>query len=113
MVTIVTELARRRAEAHSHAAGVLTDDGSMFLGVNLFHFSGGPCAELVAFGRMLTDTVSRPVSVVAVARPPRSVVSPCGICRQVMYDRWSNISVILDRRGQLVHVGLDELLPEP
>jgi len=113
MVITVSDLILRRAEAHSHAAGVLTDEGSVFLGVNLPHFSGGPCAEVVAFGRMLTDTASRPVSIVAVARPPRSVVSPCGVCRQIMYDRWRDIGVILERDGELVRVRLPTLLPEP
>ena len=29
-------------------AAVRASDGRMFPGVNLFHFTGGPCAELVA-----------------------------------------------------------------
>jgi cytidine deaminase len=113
MVMTVTDLIRCRGDAHSHAAGVLTDDGSVFLGVNLPHYSGGPCAEVVAFGRMLTDTANHPVCIVAVARPPRSVVSPCGGCRQIMYDRWRDIGVILERAGALVRVPLLDLLPEP
>ena len=34
--------------AHTMGAAVRDADGRMFAGVNLFHFTGGPCAELVA-----------------------------------------------------------------
>ena len=36
--------------AHTMGAAVRDADGRMFAGVNLFHFTGGPCAELVALG---------------------------------------------------------------
>ncbi len=36
--------------AHTMGAAVRADDGRVFAGVNLYHFTGGPCAELVALG---------------------------------------------------------------
>lgn len=35
---------------HTMGAAVLASDGRLFAGVNLYHFTGGPCAELVALG---------------------------------------------------------------
>lgn len=35
---------------HTMGAAVRAADGRMFAGVNLYHFTGGPCAELVALG---------------------------------------------------------------
>ena len=111
LVAAATDLLQRRGTIHSHAAAVLTADGQTFLGVNIDHFSGGPCAEVVALGRMLTDTDSLPVTIVAVGRVDRGVVSPCGVCRQILHDWWPDVGVILDRAGTLVRVGLAELLP--
>ncbi|WP_432832906.1 cytidine deaminase family protein [Dactylosporangium sp. CA-092794] len=113
LVDAATDLIRRRGTAHSHAAAVLCADGQMYLGVNLYHFSGGPCAEVVALGRMLTDTEWPPIVVVAVGRDGRGVVTPCGVCRQILYDRWPDIALVISRGGDLVRVALTELLPEP
>jgi len=35
---------------HTMGAAVRAADGRMFSGVNRYHFTGGPCAELVALG---------------------------------------------------------------
>ncbi len=35
---------------HTVGAAVRSADGRSFAGVNLYHFTGGPCAELVALG---------------------------------------------------------------
>ena len=107
------DLIAHRENGHSHAAAVLCADGQVFLGVNFYHFSGGPCAETVAFGRMLTDTDSPPTTVVAVARSGRGVVTPCGVCRQIMHDRWPGIGIIMTRDGGLSKVTLSELFPYP
>src|SRR5689334_11044369 len=35
---------------HTMGAAVRGADGTMYGGINLYHFTGGPCAELVALG---------------------------------------------------------------
>ena len=35
---------------HTMGAAVRGVDGAMYGGINLYHFTGGPCAELVALG---------------------------------------------------------------
>ena len=39
----------RRITDHTVGCAILCSDGRIFTGINLFHFSGGPCAENVAF----------------------------------------------------------------
>lgn len=110
-VTQARALIERRSARHSHAAVVLTTDGETFSGVNMALCSGS-CAEVVALGRMLTETDAVPATIVCVAHS-RGVVSPCGQCRQIMHEGWPQIRVVLDRGGRLVAVDLAELLPEP
>jgi cytidine deaminase len=52
---------------HTTAAAARTEDGSVVLGVNVFHFTGGPCAELVVLGRAVADGVTRSLSCSATA----------------------------------------------
>ena len=39
----------RRITDHTVGCAALCSDGRIFTGINVFHFSGGPCAENVAF----------------------------------------------------------------
>ncbi|KGO69593.1 Glycoside hydrolase, family 28 [Penicillium italicum] len=54
--TNLVEIARKTINAipisntHSVASAALSSDGQIFTGVNVFHFTGGPCAELVVLG---------------------------------------------------------------
>jgi cytidine deaminase len=111
MVSRVRSLIARRRGTASHAAGVLTRDGGVHLGVNLPHYSGGPCAEIAALARAVADSDEPPVSVVA-ARC-QGVVSPCGRCRQMFYDCFPDIRIILDRDGDLFAASVLEMLPVP
>jgi cytidine deaminase len=38
------------AGIHTMGAAVRSADGRMYGGINVYHFTGGPCAELVALG---------------------------------------------------------------
>lgn len=40
----------RRVLDHTVGCATLASDGRIFTGINIFHFSGGPCAESVALG---------------------------------------------------------------
>ena len=80
---------------HTVAAAVRDSAGGLHTGINLFHFTGGPCAEMVALATA-TKTSSRPPSViVAVGDAGRGVLPPCGRCRQVMLDLYPGIRVML------------------
>jgi cytidine deaminase len=45
---------------------VRTVDGHMYGGINVYHFTGGPCAELVALGHARASGARELVTVVAV-----------------------------------------------
>ncbi len=94
---------------HTVAAAVRDTAGGVHTGINLFHFTGGPCAEMVALATA-TKTSSRPLSlIVAVGDAGRGVLAPCGRCRQVMLDLYPGIHVMLP---DSTAVSVADLLPE-
>lgn len=60
--------------------------GRIYTAVNVHHFTGGPCAELVALGVAATAEAGPLVAVAAAGDRSRGLISPCGRCRQVMLD---------------------------
>ncbi|MFJ6760944.1 ASCH domain-containing protein [Streptomyces sp. NPDC091273] len=100
------ELARRTIDAHTDAgpdedgihtmgAAVMAADYRMFAGVNLYHFTGGPCAELVALGAARAQGARQMRCIVAVGNHGRGVVGPCGRDRQVFVDYYPTMRVIV------------------
>jgi cytidine deaminase len=87
------------SENHSVAAAALSSTGAIYTGVNVFHFTGGPCAELVVLGvaaaAAAVDKLTHMVAVVGSDRGNR-VLSPCGRCRQVLCDLQPGIKVIVE-----------------
>lgn len=64
---------------HTIGAAVRASDGRMFAGVNLFHFTGGPCAELVALGAARADGAREFTAIVAVGNHGRGPIGPAGV----------------------------------
>lgn len=52
---------------HTMGAAVRAADGRTFVGVNVYHFTGGPCAELVALGAARAGGAKEITHIVAVA----------------------------------------------
>lgn len=96
---------------HTVGAAVQASDGSMHGGINLFHFTGGPCAELVALATARTNGARTLASIVAVGNNGRGVVSPCGRDRQVLLDYHPGIRVILPTPDGDRSVAIASLLP--
>jgi len=109
--TAVAKL-RCRSENHTVAAAARTTDGRVFTGVNVYHFTGGPCAEVVAVGAAATQGVTELETIVAVGDRGRGVIPPCGRCRQVLRDYFPTIRVIVGPMDALRVVPVAELLPE-
>jgi cytidine deaminase len=113
------ELARRTVDAntdgpdgvHTMGAAVRGADGRMYAGINLYHFTGGPCAELVALGRARADGARELTTIVAVGNEGRGVVGPCGRDRQVLVDYHPGIRVILPTDDGPRSVLATDLLP--
>ena len=113
------ELARRTVDAntdgpdgvHTMGAAVRGTDGRMHAGINLYHFTGGPCAELVALGRARAEGARELTTIVAVGNEGRGVVGPCGRDRQILVDYHPTIRVILPPPDGPASVLAIDLLP--
>ncbi|MGZ0148129.1 cytidine deaminase family protein [Kribbella sp. WER1] len=113
------ELARRTVDANTDGpdgvytmgAAVRGIDGRMYAGINLYHFTGGPCAELVALGRARADGARELTTIVAVGNEGRGVVGPCGRDRQVFVDYHPTMRVILPSPDGPASVLATDLLP--
>lgn len=96
---------------HTMGAAVLASDGRMFAGVNLYHFTGGPCAELVTLGTARTGGARELTTIVAVGNHGRGPVGPCGRDRQVLFDYHPGIRVILPTQNGIRSMLITDLMP--
>lgn len=97
---------------HTVAAAALDVYGNVHTGVNVFHFTGGPCAELVALGSAAGRGAAPIAAIVAVTDGERGVLAPCGRCRQVLVDQHPDCRVILTADdGTPFTVRAQDLLP--
>ncbi|MBP3036605.1 cytidine deaminase [Arthrobacter sp. zg-ZUI100] len=96
---------------HTMGAAVRAADGRIFTGVNLYHFTGGPCAELVALGAARAAGATELTHIVAVGNHGRGVKSPCGRDRQILADHYPEVRVIVPSSEGLVSVLASDLLP--
>lgn len=87
-MTIDTNTDVRPNEDGVHTVGALvrSADGEMFTGVNVYHFTGGPCAELVALGAARAGGAREWTTIVAVGNHGHGPMAPCGRDRQVLFD---------------------------
>ncbi|KAJ0423549.1 cytidine deaminase-like protein [Aspergillus carlsbadensis] len=99
------------SEDYSVASTALAADGRVFSGVNVYHFTGGPCAELVVLGIAAAAGATKLTHIVAVGNEGRGILSPCGRCRQVLIDLQPEIQVIIGQTGSETVVPITELLP--
>lgn len=100
-----------RGDEHTVAAAARARDGRIVTAMNVYHFTGGPCAELAVMGAAAAQGAHDLDMVVAVGGGERGVMSPCGRCRQVLFDYFPSIRVIVDMGGTLRSVPVAELLP--
>ncbi len=77
------------------------------------------CAEAVAIGEMGSRSRDMVDTIVAVISPGEDgapqdvhVVSPCGMCRELLSDYGPGASVIIERDGRPVRVKVESLLPD-
>ena len=113
------ELARQIVDAntdgddgvHTMGAAVRGVDGRMYGGINLYHFTGGPCAELVALGHARASGARELSTIVAVGNEGRGPVGPCGRDRQILFDYHPGIRVILPTPDGIQSVRIKDLMP--
>ncbi|MFJ9117275.1 cytidine deaminase [Streptomyces sp. NPDC102394] len=103
---------RCRGDNHTMAAAGRAPDGRIVTAVNAYHFTGGPCAELVLIGTAAGQGVYELDTIVAVGDRDRGVVPPCGRCRQVLLDYFPALKVIVGAGDRTRAVPVRGLLPE-
>lgn len=86
-------------ENHTVAAAVMDTYGRIHTGVNVHHFTGGPCAELVAIGNAAAAGAGPLVTIAAAGDGGRGLLPPCGRCRQVILDLHPDALVAVPRSG--------------
>jgi len=114
MVRSASEMLARSGDGDNHtvATSIYAEDGVIYSGVNLYHFTGGPCAEIVALARLASEGGgAKPVAIVAVADRERGVIAPCGRCRQILLDYCPEVEVILKTEHGIRALPLTAILP--
>jgi cytidine deaminase len=114
------ELARAAAlkayAPYSHfpvGAALIADDGRVFTGCNVENASYGlsRCAEQTAIQKMVSEGV-RGFSRIAVYGDHGALTSPCGSCRQILYEFGPDAAVVMgDPTGEITRSTVRELIP--
>ena len=102
-------------------AALRTREGRIYTGVNLDAYLGrmAVCAEAVALGRAVTETGETGIETIVAVRHPEpqeadqgiAVVSPCGSCRELIWDYDRNARVIVPTANGPAIAAIGELLP--
>ncbi|WP_433475440.1 cytidine deaminase family protein [Spirillospora sp. CA-142024] len=100
-----------RGDEHTVAAAARARDGRVITAMNVYHFTGGPCAELTVIGTAAAMGAHHLDTIVAVGSGDRGVMPPCGRCRQVLLDYFPSIDVIIGTDDALRTVPIADLLP--
>jgi cytidine deaminase len=112
---------RYRDDWQEVGAALRTRAGTIYTGVNLDAYLGrmAVCAEAVALGRAFVDVGDAGIeTIVAVRHPPPdaknqaiAVVSPCGACRELIFDYDAKARVIVPNGRTPSVVPIADLLP--
>ena len=105
-------------DRHHVGAAVRAGSGRIYSGVHMESPGVDVCAEWVALGSAATAGEREYTCVVAVKRSGErggvpGVMSPCGLCRELLYYYASGADVIVPAEGGPRKVGISELLPMP
>ncbi|MBL8710544.1 MAG: cytidine deaminase [Rhodospirillaceae bacterium] len=123
LIDAATGFIRQRYIENRHHIGAAIRGGSgrVYLGLHLDTYVGrcSVCAEAVALGSALSAGETSIDCVVSVRHPrPREqhgqpkIVSPCGICREMLVDFAPGATVIMMREGALARIPVADLLPD-
>ena len=110
-----------RGDWQEVGAALRTRSGKIFTGVNLDAYLGrmAVCAEAVALGHAVVDRGDAGIDIIVAVRHPApqdkdrtiAVVSPCGACRELIFDYDPKARVIVPNGKSPSIVPIGELLP--
>jgi cytidine deaminase len=116
-------LAHKAAEAKKNAlapysnfhvgAALLTQDDKIYTGCNVENSTFGLtlCAERTAIFKAISEG-ERKFKAIAIASDSQDFISPCGACRQIIFDHCGEIDIICTNSKQEYKVfKTSELLP--
>lgn len=97
---------------HTVGCALLCKSGKIYKGVNCDGIHGS-CAEYITMGIAISNGEREFDTIVAVHdKSQNCVVSPCGNCRQMLFEYCPDIKAILnDENGELIKVTAKDLLP--
>lgn len=77
-------------------AALLTADGKIYTGCNIENSSYGLtiCAERTAIFKAMSEG-KRKFSAIAISGDTDNYLTPCGACRQIIFDHCGNIDIVL------------------
>ena len=96
-------------------AGLRATSGRIFGGCNVENATYGltVCAERVAIFKAISEG-ERGFDAIAVVTDSDSLTSPCGACRQLIWEFCGDIPVILaNLKGKVEIIPMKELFPKP
>ena len=112
---------RYRYDWQEVGAALRTRSGKIFTGINLDAYLGrmAVCAEAVALGRAFVDLGDEGIETIVAVRHPDPdeknqavvVVSPCGACRELIFDYDRKARVIVPNGKSAEAVAIADLLP--
>ena len=113
---------RYRDDWQEVGAALRARSGKIVTGVNLDAYLGrmAVCAEAVALGQMVTALGEFGIDTIVAVRHPKPgeadrtirIVSPCGACRELIWDYDRNARVIVPNGNGEAVVPISELLPK-
>ena len=97
---------------HTVGCALLCKNGNIYTGVNCDGIHGS-CAEYITMGIAISAGEREFETIVAVHdQAEKLVISPCGNCRQMLFEYCPDIKVIVkDETGELIKVTARDLLP--
>ena len=114
--------AARRVTRHAYApysrfrvgAALLTTKGEVFAGCNVENASYGltNCAERTAIFSAIADSGRLEIRAMAVVNDQGVACSPCGACRQVIYEFGPQAVVLFPTASGWKEASIRQLLPE-
>lgn len=115
LIDTATELILKRFKEGNHhiAAALRTTSGQIFTGVHVEAYVGRItiCGEAVAIGNAATQGDTAIECIVAV-NELSEIVSPCGMCRELISDYAPNANVIIVRTNKIIKIPILDLLPD-
>ena len=122
LIEAASEKIKQLYEEDKHHVGsaLKTKSGKIVAAVHMEAYVGRitVCAEAIAIGKAISDGEKEFDTIVAVKHPysdeinrALKVVSPCGMCRELISDYAEDCFVIIEVDGETVKTRISELLP--